>query len=82
MWQMEFPQFCDLLGRMGRVAYNFEDKSWISDAYSSLILKLAGDIPPELELLDRIQLIHAYYGLSRSDLILVVIPVTSDFVVV
>eukprot|EP00210_Caulerpa_lentillifera_P002749 g2628.t1 len=61
---LEYPQCCHLLQRIGRVAYNYEDKQWIFDAYTPLIQSLAKRVPPELDLLTPTQLINAFYGLA------------------
>ena len=66
--QLEYPQFCNLLSRIGRVAYHFEDKGWIHDAYGPFICRLAGGLPKELDLLDQRDLINAFYGLAWYDI--------------
>ena len=62
--QLEYPQFCDLLGRIGRVAYHFEDKGWIQDAYGKFVQRMASGLPKELDLLGQRDLMNAFYGLA------------------
>ena len=61
---MECGEYCELLGKIGRVAKCFEDKGWIQDAHSPLILSVAGRVSRDLDRLNHRQLLNAFYGLA------------------